>query len=571
MGCKLEPSVRSFPIYPGDCGEPNTKGVRLRDCKEVVRKVEAQERRRVCTKKTKEQCPQPCPDCPPTHSGDIATHCRRRVERECVQVPHVQLEVEVSGEGQRLERQVLSHREKCRDRQAGQQCSPVTCRFVDLFQDCVTSESEPVEIVLTDRLCQVCQPRVAEQVSLKEVCKLGTTRSCEDNKSKQLWRKFCTISDNNNEEKVKSDLETLLDPVNKLFGDSSKGDINKNSHISNREPKSNIDSKIKFKFSDSAEENDISDEYDNFREILPSRRRPQTSVYFAQNYPENIPVLNSRLEENTEILESSETLMTENKEIGLHSSSSISVSETTTQSTEKSVIPITESIEPYIQQITTEKDNIGDLELNSEEFQTKKITTEKVGLTEINLSKTSRADEYEKLSKVKQHLQNEDFLRNCLLFGKGCDFDLNSIDRSDIESTSVYISPKPTTEKVVTTNGLLNEEKLKFRLQCLFKQNCDPELQIYPSTLASSTTTRSTPATTRVTNIKPSGNKYSLKYEGSVNQLKCLFNHDCERTETSTASSTSSVDVSLVLKPRGRVLEEEIRSRAEECFARGIC
>merc|ERR1712098_864866 len=142
---------------------------------------------------------------------------------------------------------------------------------------------------------------------------------------------------------------------------------------------------------------------------------------------------------------------------------------------------------------------------------------------------------------------------------------------SDVESTPVYVSPKPTTEKVIITNGLLNEEKLKLRLQCLFKQNCDPKHQIYPSTLASSTTRKSTPATTRVTKSNPRESKYSLKYEGSVNQLKCLFNHDCERTETSTVSSTTSVDASLVLQPRGRVLEEEIRSRAEECFARGIC
>merc|ERR1719158_1595040 len=109
------------------------------------------------------------------------------------------------------------------------------------------------------------------------------------------------------ESSVELALVNILDPVDDLF--DQKLNINdgtrtiNNSKDNFREPKSNIDSSIKFKFTSSIEEKAaVKKKLHDLEqlEIIPARRRPQASVYFNQN-DQYIPVLNSRPENKQEI------------------------------------------------------------------------------------------------------------------------------------------------------------------------------------------------------------------------------------------------------------------------------
>merc|ERR1719347_1209534 len=541
-------------------------------------------------------------------TGDFATHCRKKVQTVCSSVPKIKTGIKLEGD-RRFEKQYMELAEECRTTVVGQQCAPINCKFLDLGEDCVVN-TKTIDITLTDRVCNICKPRVAEQVSLKEVCKQGSTKRCEDAPIEQLWKKFCTTKTTNTNKKensVELTLVNILDPVDDLF--DQKLNINDGTRTINdskdnfREPKSNIDSSIKFKFTSSIEEKAaVKKKLHDLEQldILPARRRPQASVYFNQN-DQYIPVLNSRSENKQEINAEStilEKFSEEELQISSHttenyiSASNITLSgslsvdafntttsiinipkETTTVSSTSTTKPsnneekTTSLYSSHNPDVATENSIFGKDKKNSTSGDQIIVSKQMIN-TVVNYSDNEIEDE-------KNMITKEEFLKSCFLFGIGCDFNPKNIDDSLLHKTTTTESTVHLLKYEPYMESHDHEQQLLSQLDCLFKHNCPPKDQIYPSTL--STSTKPPKKAKLQFEASTEGNQKKLEqhkeeYKDSVSRLKCLFNGSCDPSGVKRRRpTTTTTPAGPTLSQRERRLEEEIRSRATNCFLRGVC
>jgi len=613
--CSLHPTIRKVAIFPRGCSNPGAQGLRLRDCQENLSRKPVVQSLKVCTSKSKEQCPEPCLNCPTQEVGEIATHCRQKKQFWC-ETSHVVKSSLVSRkicrEGEEVEidkcQEVLTRREEkqrletvrdCREKEVGEQCAPINCRFVDLGQDCVWS-NKTLEVQLIDRVCTVCEPIVGEQVTMKEVCEDGTTRTCDDDPLAQLWKKFCTVDIDETEVaeaeneispvSLKGLVASSLNPVNELFEDelekikSNEIDL---SFTDNRDAKTVFDSSIKFKFADENPENAtelISQSNKKFPQtenekkeptatspttllqpeteshpILPTRRKPQSSVYFDQQF-QFVPVLNNRFSDEATDIPLKNTNI-ENKSTTKASTllSNIETTKTNSEETITEMSPTSQSTPIIPQTLTT---NVGiSNNLNNEDIVQ---TTLKFPIKAIPPSTTVSTTE------IKEQLSNTDLLKSCLLFGTGCEFSLNNVDTAELRVTQ-QVTTTPTTVHTTSMEDQVNTDRLKYRLACLFAGTCDLEDQIYP-TNNRKTTVRTTSTTTALSPTT-SRSQITRDYSDAVHRLACLFSNNCEETKTTTSPPrTPSPTVTIrTLNSRTRELEKKVRARAEACFTFGDC
>merc|ERR1711892_705961 len=213
--CTRIPTIIKVPVYSPWCTEEG-QGARLTNCKETVRTVPIVHSVRVCTPTGSPDCRGPCYNCDQyceqrqqewcEVSHSISTlvsdkrECREVEERECEDVL------------KRVEKDEVKSNENCYQKDV-ELCGPVNCKFVNLTMECHEKNSTML-VELRESECTVCEPTLAENVKVEQVCQEVLTDDCNSDPLNRRWKKFCGVEEESNlvDSKMQFKFEDIEEP-----------------------------------------------------------------------------------------------------------------------------------------------------------------------------------------------------------------------------------------------------------------------------------------------------------------------------------------------------------------------